>query len=172
MDRINDILLTVDACPNACEMWNAIERFKNKSTESDGKAIVTSAAPYLLIQKPANGYEDEEMSKKRNNFYLRSTEDWVMINQRAIKNNGMYHAECQKNQNGLKDAAFHKEKILKTGIGSIIICTWHNFKRFTPDPVDNSGTNLDDACHCIRMTPGETDDLVQKRDLLVSLTQN
>ncbi|GKB46131.1 hypothetical protein Tco_0896884 [Tanacetum coccineum] len=28
----NDIYSTVDACPNACEMWNAIERLKQVLT--------------------------------------------------------------------------------------------------------------------------------------------
>nr|GFB14844.1 hypothetical protein [Tanacetum cinerariifolium] len=31
----NDIYSTVDACPNACEMWKAIERLKQESRAED-----------------------------------------------------------------------------------------------------------------------------------------
>ncbi|GJR05110.1 hypothetical protein Tco_0528094 [Tanacetum coccineum] len=55
----NDIYSTVDACPNACEMWKAIER-SQQSTRNRGKAIVTSSAPTYDLE-PATVTEDEEM---------------------------------------------------------------------------------------------------------------
>nr|GFC07816.1 hypothetical protein [Tanacetum cinerariifolium] len=38
----NDIYSTVDGCPNACEMWKAIERSQQAATRNRGKAIVNS----------------------------------------------------------------------------------------------------------------------------------
>ncbi|GJR86539.1 hypothetical protein Tco_0210550 [Tanacetum coccineum] len=78
----NDIYSTVDACPNACEMWKAIERLKQgesinfllqlqpewqrsqQSTRNRGKAIVTSSAP-TYDPEPNTVTEDDEMSKDK-----------------------------------------------------------------------------------------------------------
>nr|GEW00548.1 hypothetical protein [Tanacetum cinerariifolium] len=90
----NDIYFTVDACPNACEMWKAIERLKQgesinvqdletnlywefgKITSRDGeslesyysrnkgKAIVNSPLP-IYDQEPSMVVEDDEMSKEK-----------------------------------------------------------------------------------------------------------
>nr|GFA06445.1 hypothetical protein [Tanacetum cinerariifolium] len=81
----NDIYSTVDACPNACEMWKAIERLKqvyhsqnhpthytqNSSTRSQqaatqnkGKAIVNSLQP-IYDQEPSMVSEDDETSKDK-----------------------------------------------------------------------------------------------------------
>ncbi|GJU49936.1 hypothetical protein Tco_1219491 [Tanacetum coccineum] len=54
----NDIYSTVDACPNACEMWKAIERLKQ------GKAIVNSSTP-TYDQEPAIVANDDELSKEK-----------------------------------------------------------------------------------------------------------
>nr|GEX56352.1 hypothetical protein [Tanacetum cinerariifolium] len=51
----NDIYSTVDACPNACEMWKAIER---------GKAVVNYPPP-IYDQEPSMVAEDDEMSKDK-----------------------------------------------------------------------------------------------------------
>nr|GEW01253.1 retrovirus-related Pol polyprotein from transposon TNT 1-94 [Tanacetum cinerariifolium] len=81
----NDIYSTVDACPNACEMWKAIERLKhvyhpqnhpthytqNSSTRSQqaatrnrGKAIVNSPQP-IYDQEPSMVDEDDDTSKDK-----------------------------------------------------------------------------------------------------------
>nr|GEX85574.1 hypothetical protein [Tanacetum cinerariifolium] len=81
----NDIYSTVDACPNACEMWKAIERLKqvyhpqthsthytqNSSTRSQqaatrnrGKAIINSPQP-IYDQEPSMVAEDDETSKDK-----------------------------------------------------------------------------------------------------------
>nr|GEY09302.1 reverse transcriptase domain-containing protein [Tanacetum cinerariifolium] len=87
----SDIYFTVDACPNACEMWKAIERLRQgesinvqdletnlywefgKFTSRDGeslksyysreKAIVNSSAP-IYDQAPNTVTEDDKMSKE------------------------------------------------------------------------------------------------------------
>nr|GFB33043.1 hypothetical protein [Tanacetum cinerariifolium] len=53
----NDIYSTVDACPNACEMWKAIKRNR-------GKAIVNSPQP-IYDQEPSMVAEDDETSKDK-----------------------------------------------------------------------------------------------------------
>ncbi|GKA43655.1 retrovirus-related pol polyprotein from transposon TNT 1-94 [Tanacetum coccineum] len=71
----NDIYSTVDACPNACEMWKAIKSSllqlqpeiairSQQSTRNRGKAIVTSSAP-TYDPEPATVTEDDEMSKEK-----------------------------------------------------------------------------------------------------------
>nr|GEX17261.1 retrovirus-related Pol polyprotein from transposon TNT 1-94 [Tanacetum cinerariifolium] len=90
----NDIYTTVDACPNACEMWKAIERLKQcesinvqdlktdlywefgKFTSRDGeslesyysrnkgKAIINSPPP-IYDQEPFMVAEDDEISKDK-----------------------------------------------------------------------------------------------------------
>nr|GEU67189.1 copia protein [Tanacetum cinerariifolium] len=73
----NDIYSTVDACPNACEMWKAIEKLKhgesinNSSTRSQqaatrnkGKAIANSSTP-IYDQEPSMVAEDDETSKDK-----------------------------------------------------------------------------------------------------------
>nr|GFC60108.1 hypothetical protein [Tanacetum cinerariifolium] len=60
----NDIYSTVDACPNACEMWKAIERSQQAATRNRGKAIVNSPQP-IYEQEPSMAAEDDEKSKDK-----------------------------------------------------------------------------------------------------------
>nr|GEW59061.1 ribonuclease H-like domain-containing protein [Tanacetum cinerariifolium] len=60
----NDIYSTVYACPNACEMWKAIERSQQTATRNKGKAIVNSPPP-IYDQEPTMVTEDDEMSKDK-----------------------------------------------------------------------------------------------------------
>ncbi|GJW28826.1 hypothetical protein Tco_0045701, partial [Tanacetum coccineum] len=60
----NDIYSTVDACPNACEMWKSIERSQLAATRNRGKAIVNSSTP-TYDQEPALVADDDEMSKEK-----------------------------------------------------------------------------------------------------------
>nr|GEY07760.1 hypothetical protein [Tanacetum cinerariifolium] len=60
----NDIYSIVDACPNACEMWKAIERSQQAATRNRGKAIVNSPSP-IYNQEPSMVAEDDEMSKDK-----------------------------------------------------------------------------------------------------------
>nr|GEW19926.1 integrase, catalytic region, zinc finger, CCHC-type, peptidase aspartic, catalytic [Tanacetum cinerariifolium] len=58
----NDIYSTIDACPNACEMWKAIERSQQAATRNREKAIVNSPQP-IYDQEPSMVAEDNEMSE-------------------------------------------------------------------------------------------------------------
>nr|GEV01796.1 hypothetical protein [Tanacetum cinerariifolium] len=60
----NDIYFTVDACPNACEMWKAIERSQQAATRNRGKAIVNSPTP-IYDQELSRVAEDDEMLKDK-----------------------------------------------------------------------------------------------------------
>nr|GEV44186.1 hypothetical protein [Tanacetum cinerariifolium] len=60
----NDIYSTIDACPNACEMWKAIERSQQAVTRNRGKAIVNSPQP-IYDQEPSMVAEDDETSKDK-----------------------------------------------------------------------------------------------------------
>ncbi|GJS77628.1 retrovirus-related pol polyprotein from transposon TNT 1-94 [Tanacetum coccineum] len=64
----NDIYSTVDACPNACEMWKAIERLKQDATvyqkQRKSNCLTTRFASALLISRTCYGYLTMmEMSK-------------------------------------------------------------------------------------------------------------
>nr|GEZ09823.1 hypothetical protein [Tanacetum cinerariifolium] len=54
----NDIYLTVNACPNACEMWKAIERLKQDDETSKDKEIdklmTLISLSFKKIYKPTN----------------------------------------------------------------------------------------------------------------------
>ncbi|GKD30463.1 retrovirus-related pol polyprotein from transposon TNT 1-94 [Tanacetum coccineum] len=60
----NDIYSTVDAFPNACEMWKAIERLKQAATRNRGKAIVNFSTP-TYEQEPTMVADVDEMSKDK-----------------------------------------------------------------------------------------------------------
>ncbi|GJU63315.1 retrovirus-related pol polyprotein from transposon TNT 1-94 [Tanacetum coccineum] len=65
----NDILLTVDACPNACENFGKLTSRDGESLESyysrnREKAIVNSSAP-IYDQEHITVTEDDEMSKEK-----------------------------------------------------------------------------------------------------------
>nr|GEV96669.1 hypothetical protein [Tanacetum cinerariifolium] len=60
----NNIYSTVDACPNAYEMWKAIERSQQAATRNKGKAIVNSP-PLIYDQEPSMVAKDDEMSKDK-----------------------------------------------------------------------------------------------------------
>nr|GEZ05272.1 hypothetical protein [Tanacetum cinerariifolium] len=164
----NDIYSTVDAFPNTCEMWKAIERIartanplalvaqqqpiyhpqnhptyytQNSSTRSQqaatrnrGKAIVNSSQP-IYDQEPFIVAEDDEISKdketdklialislsfkkiyKPTNKNLRTSSNTSRANPdnspRINKGAGYDNQrECQK-PNKVKDAAYHREKML------------------------------------------------------------
>nr|GEU32490.1 uncharacterized mitochondrial protein AtMg00810-like [Tanacetum cinerariifolium] len=60
----NDIYTTVDACPNTCEMWKAIER-QQAVNKNKRKAIVNSPPP-TYDQEPDKVSKDNALSKEKN----------------------------------------------------------------------------------------------------------
>nr|GEX85002.1 hypothetical protein [Tanacetum cinerariifolium] len=131
----NDIYSTVDACPNACEMWKAIERnqcdvtnhqvtvqfllqlqpewhrSQQASTRNRGKAIVNSPSP-IYDQEPSMVAKDDEIANQDNS--LRISRGTGYVNQRIVnvaRDRETVARECQKPKR-VKDAAYHKEKML------------------------------------------------------------
>nr|GEZ49927.1 hypothetical protein [Tanacetum cinerariifolium] len=111
----NDIYSTVDACPNACEMWKAIEMLKQvyhpqnhtihytqisstrsqqAATRNRGKVIVNSPPP-IYDQEPSMVAEDDEIGTGYDNQRIGN-----VVGARETK---------PKRE---KDAAYHKEKML------------------------------------------------------------
>nr|GEU92970.1 retrovirus-related Pol polyprotein from transposon TNT 1-94 [Tanacetum cinerariifolium] len=126
----NDIYSIVDACPNACEMWKAIERSQQAATRNRGKAIVNSSQP-IYDQEPSMVAKDDETSKdkeidklmalisllfkkiyKPTNNNLRTSSNTSRANQdnspRINRSAGHVTRECQIPKR-VKDAAYHSE---------------------------------------------------------------
>nr|GEV53060.1 hypothetical protein [Tanacetum cinerariifolium] len=76
----NDIYSIVDACPNACEMWKAIERSQQAATRNRGKEIVNSPQP-IYDQEPSMVAEDDETSKDKEIDKLRTSSNTNRANQ-------------------------------------------------------------------------------------------
>nr|GFC58261.1 hypothetical protein [Tanacetum cinerariifolium] len=83
----NDIYSTVDACPNACEIWKAIER--NVGYEGQKSGIVAGARDTV---------GSSMVQKSRIQCY-------------TCKEYGHVSRECQKPKRA-KDAVYHREKML------------------------------------------------------------
>nr|GEY40492.1 hypothetical protein [Tanacetum cinerariifolium] len=135
----NDIYSTVDACPNACEMWKAIERSQQAAIRNREKAIVNSPQS-IYDQEPSMVAEDDETSKdkeidklmalislsfkkiyKPTNNNLRTLSKTSRANQdNSLRINRSVGYENQRISNvaGVRetvgstvDAAYHKEKM-------------------------------------------------------------
>nr|GFA84191.1 hypothetical protein [Tanacetum cinerariifolium] len=105
----NDIYSTFDACPNACEMWKAIERSQKATTRNRGKAIVNSSQP-MYDQEPCMVAKDDETSKDKEIDKLMALIS-LSIQCYNCKEFGHVARECQKLKRA-KDAAYHREKML------------------------------------------------------------
>nr|GEX95231.1 retrovirus-related Pol polyprotein from transposon TNT 1-94 [Tanacetum cinerariifolium] len=137
----NDIYSTVDACPNACEMWKAIERSQQAANRNSGKAIINSPQP-IYDQESSMVAEDDETSKdkeidklmalislsfkkiyKPTNNNLRTSSNTSRANQDNsswINKNAGYENKRIGNVAGARetklkrarDASYHREKML------------------------------------------------------------
>nr|GEU51673.1 hypothetical protein [Tanacetum cinerariifolium] len=114
----NDIYSTVDACPNACEMWKAIERSQQAATRNRGKAIVNSPQP-IYDQEPSMVAKDDETSKDK------EIDKLIALISLSINKSAGYENQRIGNVDGAretlgstvkpkraKDAAYHREKML------------------------------------------------------------
>nr|GEX34146.1 hypothetical protein [Tanacetum cinerariifolium] len=86
----NDIYSTVDACPNACEMWKAIERLKkhqNEVNEIRAERIARTANPLALVaqQQPVY-YPQNHPTQYNQNSSTRSQQAATRNRGKAIVN--------------------------------------------------------------------------------------
>ncbi|GJY43956.1 hypothetical protein Tco_0432169 [Tanacetum coccineum] len=157
----NDIYSTVDACPNACEMWKAIARFvtlvkqsqelktvsyhklydylkqhQNEVNEIRAKRLARTANPLALkIYKPTNNNLRTSLNTSRANpdNSPRINRGTGYENQRVVNVDGARENKPKR----VKDAAYHKEKMLLYKQEEVGI------QEVTPDLVDNSGPIFD-----------------------------
>nr|GFA00088.1 hypothetical protein [Tanacetum cinerariifolium] len=61
----NDIYSTVDACPNACEMWKAIERAERIAHVANPLALVAQQQPVYHSQNHPNHYTQNSSTKSQ-----------------------------------------------------------------------------------------------------------
>ncbi|GJR84270.1 hypothetical protein Tco_0155055 [Tanacetum coccineum] len=115
----NDIYYTIDACPNACEMWKEIGRSQPAATRNRGKAIINSPPP-THDQEPTMVTEDDEMSKDNE---IDKLIDLISLSFKKIykptNNNLQTHQSpveliriILQESTEAKDAAYHKDKML------------------------------------------------------------
>nr|GEW05440.1 hypothetical protein [Tanacetum cinerariifolium] len=136
----NDIYSTVDACPNACEMWKAIER--------------------------GTGYDNPRIG---NVTGARETVGTTMVQRSGIqcyncKEFRHVARECHKPKRA-KDAAYHKEKMLLYQELEAHYMYMGKIQEVTPDAADNSVLIFDTE----PVQKNDNDDLANARDLLASL---
>nr|GEV30674.1 reverse transcriptase domain-containing protein [Tanacetum cinerariifolium] len=188
----NDIYSTVDDCPNACEMWKAIERLKQgesinvqdletnlywefgKFTSQDGESLesyYSSRANQdnsLRINRSA-GYENQRIG---NVVGARENVGSSVVQKSGIqcyncKEFGHVERECQKPKRA-KDAAYHREKMN----WKRIICIWHNFKRFLQMLLTLDLSLMMNHCKREEIDQNADDnDLATECDLLASLIE-
>ncbi|GKA67281.1 hypothetical protein Tco_0767089 [Tanacetum coccineum] len=109
----NDIYSTVDACPNACEMWKAIERLKQvlTSTTTRMAKVETNQDNSPRINR-GTGYDNQ---RAVNVVGARENVGTPVVQKSGIQcttcRNRACIREC-RNTKRVKDAAYHKEKML------------------------------------------------------------
>nr|GEX88882.1 integrase, catalytic region, zinc finger, CCHC-type, peptidase aspartic, catalytic [Tanacetum cinerariifolium] len=104
----NDVYSTVDACLNACEMWNAIERLKHGESIN----IQDLETNFYWEFRKFTSWDGESLESYYLRFYKMMNK--LVINQCDVTNHKEYgHVarKCQKSKRA-KDAAYHKENML------------------------------------------------------------
>nr|GEX34613.1 hypothetical protein [Tanacetum cinerariifolium] len=194
----NDIYSTVDACPNAYEMWKAIERSQQAATRNRGKAIVNSPPP-IYVQEPSMVAEDDKMSKdmeidklmalislsfkkiyKPTNNNLRTSsntsranqDNSPRINKGTVYENQMIAKECQKLKRA-KDAAYHREKMLLYQELEAHYIYMAQIQEVSPDAADSGPIFDAEPLQKIDHNDNDDDDndLANERELLASLIE-
>ncbi|GJX07496.1 retrovirus-related pol polyprotein from transposon TNT 1-94 [Tanacetum coccineum] len=110
----NDIYSTVDACPNACEMWKAIYATNNNlRTSSNTRNKNVDTTPRYKNDNQTGQFRNQ---RAVNVVRARETVGGPVVQQSGIqcfncKEFGHYAKECRKPKR-VKDSTYHKEKML------------------------------------------------------------
>nr|GEV51597.1 hypothetical protein [Tanacetum cinerariifolium] len=176
----NDIYSTVDACPNACEMWKEIEWLKQAATRNRGKATVNSPSP-TYDQEPSMVVEDDEMSKDKeidklmalislsfkkiykptnNNFKYHQT----LVEQISIILQGLTKALEQADWKDDTDDEPDDQEL------EAHYMYMAKLQEVTPDVADNSGP-IFDTDPLQQTDQDDADDLANERKLLASIIE-
>ncbi|GJX54956.1 hypothetical protein Tco_0284853 [Tanacetum coccineum] len=148
----NDIYSTVDACPNACEMWKAIERpatLSESMTEmSKEKEIDKLMALISLSQLCAWGWENLLVSpvvaKVWDSVYINYASDYGHMYPMGMSNKDPRHNNVVEMQNKLlKDDTDDESKEQKRNWKAHYMYL-AQLQEVTPDSVDTSGPIFDD----------------------------
>nr|GEX28752.1 hypothetical protein [Tanacetum cinerariifolium] len=138
----NDIYSIVDACPNACEMWKAIERLK-QSESINVQDLETNLYWEFGKFTSLDGESLESYySRIVNVAGARENVGTLVVQQSRIqcyncKEYGHVAKECHKLKRA-KDAAYHKEKMLLSHYMYMA-----QIQEVTPDAANNSGPIFD-----------------------------
>nr|GEV71759.1 retrovirus-related Pol polyprotein from transposon TNT 1-94 [Tanacetum cinerariifolium] len=169
----NDIYSIVDACPNACEMWKAIERLKQgesinvqdletnlyrefgKFTSQDGESLESYYSRfYKMMNELIRNQCDVTNHQVNVQFLLQLQPEWQRIGNvvgarenvgsTVVQKSGIqcYNCkefrhvarECQKPKR-VKDAAYHREKMLLSGTGSALYV--HGIQEVSLNAIDS-----------------------------------
>ncbi|GJY42052.1 hypothetical protein Tco_0429322 [Tanacetum coccineum] len=141
----NDIYYTVDACPNACEMWNAIERLKQEPkmvAEDDAlsnekeidKLIALISLSFKKIYKPTNNNlgTSSNTSRATQDNTPRINKGTGFDNQRVVNVVGAM-GECRDDTDDEPDDQELEAHYMYMA----------QFQEVTPDDADNSGPIFD-----------------------------
>nr|GEV63328.1 hypothetical protein [Tanacetum cinerariifolium] len=78
----NDIYSTVDACPNACEMWKAIKRLKQGESINDGETLESYYSRfYKMMNELIRNQYDVTSHQVNVQFLLQLQPEWQRANQ-------------------------------------------------------------------------------------------
>nr|GEV74941.1 retrovirus-related Pol polyprotein from transposon TNT 1-94 [Tanacetum cinerariifolium] len=184
----NDMYFTVDVCPNACEMWKAIERLKQsesinvqdletnlywefgKFTSRDGESLESYYSRFykMMNELVRNQCNDTNHQKPTNNN-LQTSSNTSRANQ---DNSPRINRGTRYDNQRIGNVAEARENV-----GTLVELEAHymymaQLQEVTPDVVDNSGPIFDTKpLKREHADQDDDDDLVNERNFLASLIE-
>nr|GEW57545.1 putative ribonuclease H-like domain-containing protein [Tanacetum cinerariifolium] len=163
----NDIYSTVDACPNACEMWKAIERSQQAATRNRGKAIANSPQP-IYDQEPSMVVEDDETSKDKENDKLMALISLSGIGYDHQRLGNVVGARETVEQIDLRDDTDDESEDQELETHYMYMA---KLQEVSSDAADSGPIFDSEPVKKIDQNDDDDDDLANKRELLASLTE-
>nr|GEU38925.1 putative ribonuclease H-like domain-containing protein [Tanacetum cinerariifolium] len=171
----NDIYSIVDACPNACEMWKAIEMLKQVLTSTTtkmameiDKLMALISLPFKKIYKPTNNNLQTSSNTNRANHdnSPRINRGTGYDNQRIVNVAG---ARENVEQADWRDDTDDEPDDQELELHYMYMA---QIQEVTPDAADNSGPVFDsEPLQSEHIDQDDDDDHANERDLLASLIE-